>query len=193
MSMISRFKKRVVPEGVLEPGSAAPNFTLSDQKGERHSLSEYRSEWVLLYFYSKEEAEACTEEECFIRDDFMKLRARRVNVMGVSPRSIQDNYAFAKKFGLSFRLLADIEKKVAKMYGVIEKRERNGKMADSVGRIAILVSPRGKIEKVYRGDSAAQADMILADLMQIPETQNRRVAPEDMKIPGIPDRRFSLD
>lgn len=177
----------------LPAGAAAPNFTLSDQKGERHSLSEYRSEWVLLYFLSREELEACTPEDCPSRHHFEKFKQRRVNAMAIVPASVEENLAFAKAHDLSFRILADPEKKVSKLYGVIVRRVgSSGRERDSVSRTSFLISPQGQIERVYRdADPQAHGGEVLADLMKIPETADRRFSIQNMKIPGQ-DRRFSL-
>lgn len=177
----------------LAAGAAAPNFTLSDQKGERHSLSEYRSEWVLLYFLSREDMEACTAENCPAREHFEKFRQRRVNAMALTSGTMDENLSFAKAYNLSFRILADPEKKVGKLYGVIIRRMgSSGRERDSVSRTSFLISPQGQIEKVYLdANPRNHGDEVLKDLMEIPETMDRRFSIQNMKIPGQ-DRRFSI-
>jgi thioredoxin-dependent peroxiredoxin len=187
-------RQRAPQPKTLHPGDEAPNFSLVDQKGERHSLFEYRSEYVLVYFFGKADIAASTEENAPVPSDFKKIKARRVYVLGVSPASSDDHLEFARRFGITVRLLSDPDKKVMKLYGVIPSGRGPGRIALPPIRTSYLVSPQGKIERIYEAkDDRSRGDEILKDLKDIPGTENRRTAPADMKIPGMAERRFRID
>ncbi len=93
--------------GLIEPGMRAPNFTLADQHGEKHTLNKYRGRVVVLYFYPKDDTPDCTLQACQFRDhhpDFSKINA---TVLGVSPDDAESHAEFAGKHFLDFPLLAD--------------------------------------------------------------------------------------
>jgi peroxiredoxin Q/BCP len=146
-------------------GTLAPDFTLLDQDGVSHTLSKQKGKWVLVYFYPKDDTAGCTAQACAIRDadeDFSKLGAV---VLGVSADSVASHKKFEEKYGLTFPLLADEDKKVIKKYGVWGKKKFMGREYEGILRTSFLVAPDGKIAKVYEKVQAAKhADMVLADL-----------------------------
>lgn len=131
------------------PGSLAPDFTLLDQDGMPHTLSDYRGKRVLLYFYPKDDTPGCTKEACILRDalpDFTKLDAV---VFGVSADSVKSHKKFADKYGLPFLLLADEKKEVVNAYGVWGRKKMMGREYDGIFRTSFLIAPDGTIKKVY--------------------------------------------
>lgn len=150
---------------MLKENDIAPDFTLQDQDGDPHKLSEYRGQRVLLYFYPKDDTPGCTKEACTIRDglpDFEKLNTK---VLGVSVDTIESHKKFAEKYKLPFTLLADPEKKVVKLYGVWGKKKFMGREYEGTLRTSFLISPDGKIAKVYEDVKPAEhAQEVLEDL-----------------------------
>ena len=150
---------------IPKEGTPAPNFTLLDQEGVSHTLSGYRGKWVLIYFYPKDDTPGCTKQACAIRDadpDFKKLKAV---VLGISCDSVKSHKKFVEKYGLTFPLLADEDKKIVNKYGVWGKKKFMGREYDGIFRTSFLISPDGTIAKVYENVKADQhADMVLADL-----------------------------
>lgn len=146
-------------------GTNAPDFTLPDQDGKEHALSKYRGQWVLIYFYPKDDTPGCTAQACAIRDaepDFKKLKAV---VLGISADSVKSHKKFVEKYGLPFTILADEDKKVVNAYGVWGRKKFMGREYDGIFRTSFLVSPEGKIAKVYENVKPAEhADMVLKDL-----------------------------
>lgn len=152
----------------LEPGQQAPDFELTDQQGQVHSLADYKGKWLTLYFYPKDDTPGCAQQACAFRDDLEKLKALGADVLGVSVDTVKSHANFANKFGLQFPLLADHTTETTKQYhslinlGVIKFAKRN----------TFLIDPTGKIAKVYLSASAKNnSGEIVADLAQLKQTE----------------------
>ena len=130
-----------------------------------HTLSQYRGQWVLLYFYPKDDTEGCTKEACAIRDDFPNFESLRVKVLGVSVDSVASHKKFADKYSLPFILLADEEKKVVALYGVWGLKKFMGREYMGTNRTSFLINPEGRIAKTYeKVQPAVHAQQVLDDL-----------------------------
>ncbi len=130
-------------------GDKAPDFTLPDQHGKMHSLSDYKGSWVLLYFYPKDDTPGCTKEACTIRDNYAQFGKMKTIVLGVSIDSVRRHEKFAQKYSLPFTLLADEEKRVVNRYGVWQKKKFMGREYMGTLRTSFLIDPKGKIAKIY--------------------------------------------
>lgn len=126
-------------------GEAAPEFELPDQDGQLHSLEDYRDQWVVLYFYPKDETPGCTTEACEFRDNIFAYREMGAQIVGVSLDDIESHKAFAENHGLPFPLLADSEGSVAEAYGV--KTRMFGMTVAK--RQTFIVDPHGILVKHY--------------------------------------------
>jgi peroxiredoxin Q/BCP len=133
----------------LHVGDRAPEFVLNDQNGMPHSLMECRGEWVLIYFYPKDDTPGCTREACMIRDNFPTFRKLKLKVFGISIDSVSKHKKFEEKYKLPFTLLADEEKKVVNAYGVWAKKKFMGREYMGTLRMSFLIDPKGKIVKIY--------------------------------------------
>ena len=134
---------------ILKIKKTAPNFTLPDQTSQSHTLSDYKGQWVLLYFYPKDDTPGCTTEACQIRDNFAEFKKAGIVVFGVSCDSPKSHAKFVKKFDLPFTLLADEDKKVVELCGVWAKKKFMGREYMGILRTSFLINPEGKIAKVY--------------------------------------------
>ncbi len=135
----------------------APNFTLPDQDGKNHSLSEYRGRYVLLYFYPKDDTPGCTKEACAIRDLYKDFESNNVKVLGVSADSSESHKKFAEKYSLPFTLLSDQKKEVITTYDAI-----------STKRISYLIGPDGLVVKTYpKVDPTTHGAEILKDIYEL--------------------------
>jgi peroxiredoxin Q/BCP len=144
-------------------GDRAPDFELSDHRGEPVRLSDYRGQRVVLYFYPKADTPGCTKEACSFRDAYDDLEEQGVTVLGVSTDSVDELEAFADKYDLPFQLLSDPDGEVARAYESLASEspvaERNTFVIDEEGQIASVyegVSPEGHAEKILQ-DGAATA------------------------------------
>jgi thioredoxin-dependent peroxiredoxin len=149
----------------LKTGDKAPNFTLPDQEGKQHTLSDYKRQWVLIYFYPKDDTPGCTKEACAIRDSFAGFEKLKAKVFGISVDPIKSHARFAEKYELPFTLLADEKKEVVEAYGVWGKKKFMGREYMGTSRVSFLVDPKGKIAKVYETvKPETHAEEVLADL-----------------------------
>lgn len=133
----------------LEVGQAAPDFTLKDQDGRERTLSEYKGEWVLVYFYPRDNTPGCTKEACTLRDEYEDFRRLTITIFGISGDSVESHAKFAKKHDLPFPLLADTEKEVMKAYGSFGKKKFMGREYEGIFRNSYLIDPEGKLRKIY--------------------------------------------
>jgi len=142
-------------------GNPAPEFELADQNGRLHSLEDYRNQWVVLYFYPKDETPGCTTQACEFRDNIFAFKERNAQILGVSLDDIASHKAFAENHGLPFPLLADAEGVVASAYGV--KTRMFG--MEVAKRQTFIIGPDGRIAKHYAEVKPAEhAALVLADL-----------------------------
>lgn len=150
---------------MIKKGMKAPAFSLPDQNGQMHSLADYKGQWVLLYFYPKDDTPGCTKEACTIRDSWPKFKKLGLKVFGVSVDSVKSHGKFVKKYDLPFILLADEDKSIVKKYGVWGKKKFMGREYLGINRTSFLIDPAGKIAKVYENvKPEIHADEVLTDL-----------------------------
>jgi len=145
---------------LLKVGEPAPDFNLQTHQGKCLSLSALRGKKVLIWFYPKADTPGCTIEGRGFRDQYQDFIDRDITVLGASFDSVEDNAAFAQKFGYQFPLLCDTERKLGLAYGACDNAK-----AGYAERISYLIDEQGKIAKVYQQvnprDHPAQ---VLADL-----------------------------
>lgn len=142
-------------------GQFAPDFSLPDQDGNLHKLTDYSGKWLVLYFYPKDDTPGCTQEACAFRDDLQQLTALGAEVIGVSLDDSSSHAAFAKKYHLPFPLLADKSSEVAARYGVL----LNLGLFKMARRYTFLITPQGKIGKVYeKVETSRHSKEIIEDL-----------------------------
>ena len=134
----------------ISAGEPAPEFTLADEAGQMHSLSDYRGKPVVLYFYPKDDTPGCTKEACGFRDDYSAYEQAGVVVLGVSPDTSKSHAKFKTKYELPFTLLADPEHDVLKLYGAWGLKKSFGREYEGVFRTSFLIGEDGKIMKVFK-------------------------------------------
>ncbi|MGE5055076.1 MAG: peroxiredoxin [Acidobacteriota bacterium] len=145
-------------------GSDAPQFTLPSQDGTPVSLSDFRGQWVVLYFYPKDQTPGCSREAHNFQLDQAKYAEHHAVVVGVSVDSVDSHKKFCAKEGLNFKLLADTGKMVTKAYGSLT----NLGVAKFASRHTFLIDPNGKIAKVYTSvDPSHHSAELLDQLSQL--------------------------
>ena len=109
----------IAEESEMKSGDLAPPFSLPDQNAVQRNLVDYRGNWLVLYFYPKDDTPGCTTEACHFRDDYLQIKKLGAEILGVSLESEKSHAGFAKKFSLPFPLLADKAGVVSKQYGAL--------------------------------------------------------------------------
>ena len=140
---------------MLEIGTKAPDFTLPDQNGNMHSLSEYRGKKVILYFYPKDNTPGCTKQACGFAERFPQFTEKGAVVLGISKDSVASHKKFEEKYGLPFTLLADPELVAIRAYDVWQEKKNYGKTYMGVVRSTYLIDENGKIVKAFDKVKAA--------------------------------------
>jgi peroxiredoxin Q/BCP len=151
-------------ETVPAVSQQAPAFTLPSQDGSNVSLSDFKGKWVVLYFYPKDGTPGCTIEAHNFQRDIAKYQSDGAVIVGVSVDSADSHKGFCAKQGLTFKLLADTEKKVSEEYGSL----RNIMGIKIASRNTFLIDPNGKIAKVWTAVSPGEhSEQVLAALQQL--------------------------
>ena len=140
---------------MLNPGIPAPDFTLPDQNGEPHTLSQYRGKRVILYFYPKDNTSGCTKQACGFAELYPHFREKGAVILGVSRDSVASHKKFEEKYGLPFTLLSDTEKEVLTAYDVWKEKKTAGKVSMGVIRTTYLIDEEGIIIKAHGKVKAA--------------------------------------
>ena len=146
---------------MIEPGEQAPDFTLSDQRGNRVSLSGLRGKTVVLCFYPKADTPGCTTQACGVRDHRAAYEQADAVVLGVSPDPVKSVSKFDQKFGLGFPLLADEDHEVAQRYGVWVEKHRYGRTYMGNERTTFVIAPDGTVQAVFRNVKPAGHDELV--------------------------------
>ena len=140
---------------MLEIGTKAPDFTLPDQNGNMHSLSEYRGKKVILYFYPKDNTPGCTKQACGFAERYPKFTDKGAVVLGISKDSVASHKKFEEKYGLPFTILSDPELVAIQAYDVWQEKKNYGKTYVGVVRTTYLIDENGKIVKAFDKVKAA--------------------------------------
>jgi peroxiredoxin Q/BCP len=130
----------------LQPGDAAPDFTLSDDRGGKVTLSELRGRKVVVYFYPAAMTPGCTKEACDFSDSLDSLEAAGYTVVGISPDQPAKLAKFRERDGLTITLLSDPDKAVLTRWGAYGEKKLYGKVVEGVIRSTFVVDEAGRIE-----------------------------------------------
>ena len=130
---------------MLETGDKAPDFTLTSDDSRQISLSDFRGQRVVLYFYPKADTPGCTKQACAVRDIYTQIEAEDAVVIGVSPDDPEDLKAFREKHDLPFVLLSDPDHEVAEAYGAWGEKKAFGRTYEGVKRSHFAIDEEGRI------------------------------------------------
>jgi peroxiredoxin Q/BCP len=149
---------------MLQEGDKAPVFKVLTDSGEEFDLANHQNERIVLYFYPRADTPGCTIESCEFRDTAKKFTKKGVTILGISPDTTKDQSKFKEKFDLNFTLLADADKTIANLYGVMKEKNMYGKKVMGVARTTFVID-NGKIVKIFNGvKPEGHAEEVLATL-----------------------------
>lgn len=134
----------------LAIGSNAPDFTLPGDSGTSISLADYKGQYVVLYFYPKDDTPGCTAESCDFRDNFKNFEKLNTAIIGLSKDSVKSHDKFKAKHELNFPLASDEDGKVCEAYEVWKEKSMYGKKYMGIERSTFLIDPKGKIVSMWR-------------------------------------------
>ena len=149
-------QKRKRRKRMLKTGTIAPDFSLPDQNGEMHALTDYRGQKVVLYFYPKDMTSGCTKQACAFGELYPQFREKGAVVLGVSKDSVTSHKKFEEKYGLPFTLLSDTETKTIQAYDVWKEKTLYGRKYMGVVRTTYLIDENRTIVKAFGNVKAAE-------------------------------------
>lgn len=134
----------------LDVGQQSPDFTADSSTGSNLTLSDFRGQWVILYFYPKDDTPGCTRQASGFRDAYTRLKGMNVAVIGCSPDDLRAHDKFIAKHDLPFTLISDPDKEIAAAYGVWKEKNMYGKRIMGIERTTFLIDPNGEIAKIWK-------------------------------------------
>ena len=140
---------------MIDIGEKAPDFTLPDHTGGSTGLSGMEGDWVVLYFYPRDDTPGCTTEACEFTEGIEQFRAVNAQVVGVSPDTVASHQKFAQKYDLDVKLLSDPDRKVLKAYGAWGEKKMYGRVTQGVIRSTFLIDPQGRVAHHWKNVKAA--------------------------------------
>jgi thioredoxin-dependent peroxiredoxin len=135
---------------VVREGEPAPDFTLTDDRGETVTLSSLRGEPVVLYFYPKDDTTGCTMEAREFTALLPQFTKQGVQVVGVSPDSEKSHDRFVAKCSIGFPLISDPDRSLCEAFGVWVEKSMYGRTYMGVERATFLVGADGVVERAWR-------------------------------------------
>ncbi len=136
----------------LVAGKKAPDFTGTCQDGNILSLSNFKGDKVILFFYPEDDTPTCTIQACNLRDNYTALQKEGFTVIGVSPNDEKSHQKFKTKFDLPFTLIADPQHKIIKRYGVWGEKNLYGRKYLGLHRTTFVIDEKGIIKKIFLRD-----------------------------------------
>jgi peroxiredoxin Q/BCP len=153
---------------MIEAGTPAPDFELSDQDGRPVKLSDLRGRPVVVYFYPKADTPGCTTQACGVRDRREDYAAAEATVLGISPDPVAKVKRFHAKYDLDFTLLADPDHAVADRYGTWVEKSMYGRTYWGNTRATFVIDPDGRVAHVLpKVSPKTHDDLVLAALADL--------------------------
>ena len=140
---------------MISKGDPVPKFEINDANGNKVKSSDFKGKKHAIYFYPKDFTPGCTIEADEFSKDYKKFQKEGIEIIGISPDDVNSHKKFCEKMGIKYPLLADVDKKVSKMFGVWGKKKFMGREYMGVVRSTFLVDVKGKIFKIYPKVKAA--------------------------------------
>ena len=155
---------------MIKIGNKAPAFSLVNQDDQKTSLSDFAGQWLVLYFYPKDDTPGCTTEACEFTASLKDFESLNAHVVGISPDSTQSHVEFIKKFKLKISLLSDPQHTMMEKYQAWGEKNMYGKISVGVIRSTVLIDPNGKIahhwKRVKTAGHAQKVNEKIAELQK---------------------------
>ena len=135
---------------MIEIGKPAPDFSLKNQADQDVRLSDLDGQWIVLYFYPRDNTPGCTVEACEFTAGVAEFAALEAVVLGCSPDTTRKHRNFIEKFDLKIALLSDPDHKVMEEYGAWGEKKMYGRTFLGVKRSTVIINPSGKVAHHWR-------------------------------------------
>ncbi|WP_341526095.1 thioredoxin-dependent thiol peroxidase [Nostoc sp. UHCC 0302] len=153
---------------IPQAGQPAPDFSIPDQNDNLVSLDNLSGQWIILYFYPKDDTPGCTTEAKDFTDLYQDFSALGAKILGVSPDSGKSHCKFISKHNLSITLLSDPEHELIESYGAWRLKKFMGKEYMGVVRSTFLISPDRIIAYAWPNvKTKGHAQSVLAKLQEL--------------------------
>ena len=153
---------------MIAAGTPFPDFTLPDQQGAMHSLTEYAGKWLVVYFYPRDNTAGCSLEASSFAALIKKYSGLDTAVIGVSADSVKSHARFAEKLELPFTLLSDEEHGLLQAAGVWQKKKMAGREYMGIVRSTAIVDPQGVVRHAWTKVKVdGHAEAVLARLGEL--------------------------
>ena len=133
----------------LKVGDKSPSFSGLNQDSVIVTNDDFLNKKLIIFFYPKDNTPGCTAESCNLSNNYELLLDQGFDVVGVSPDSVNSHVKFKSKYNLKFNLIADVEKKMSKLFGVYGPKKFMGREYDGIHRTTFVISEEGLIEKIF--------------------------------------------
>lgn len=148
----------------IEINTAAPSFSLLDHHQNRHHLSDYQGQWLIIFFYPKDNTPGCTVEACHFRDNYSDFATIDTKIVGINTDNEKSHTRFSQQQKLPFPLLIDQDGEVAARYGSLFKLG----FIKFCKRHSFIINPEGQIAKIYRKVNPSEhINQVLNDLKEL--------------------------
>jgi peroxiredoxin Q/BCP len=148
-----------------QPPYAAPKFALPGPDGKEHTLADFAGQWLVLYFYPKDDTPGCTIEACSLRDARDDLADLGAHIVGISMDEPSSHEKFKAKYSLNFTLLSDPKHKTIAAYGAWGKKMFG---REGILRKTFIIDPKGTVIKVFgRVTPMGHGDQVIAALKEL--------------------------
>jgi peroxiredoxin Q/BCP len=152
----------------MQIGQSAPEFTAPNRAGEHVSLQDFKGQWLVLYFYPKDDTPGCTTQAIEFTGKLAQFQALNAQIVGISPDSIAAHGKFITKHNLEIMLLSDLEHQIAESYGVWQLKKFMGKEYMGIVRSTFIIDPTGKVAQFWSKVKVKNhVDTVLTKLNQL--------------------------
>ena len=153
---------------MIVEGEKVPKFEINDANGNKVKSSDFKGKKYAIYFYPKDFTPGCTREADEFSKDYEKFQKEGIEIVGISPDDVESHKKFCEKMGITYPLLADVDKEVSKAFGVWGKKKFMGREYMGVMRSTFLVDDKGKIFKIYpKVKPAGHSKEVLQSFLEI--------------------------
>lgn len=134
----------------ISVGQPVADFSLPATGGQTLSLSQFRGQYLVLYFYPKDATPGCTTESQDFRDQYAEFQAENAVILGVSRDGVKSHENFRAKHGFPFDLLSDKEQTLCQQFAVMKEKNMYGKKVMGIERSTFLIDPEGVLQREWR-------------------------------------------